>query len=323
MKMYKAFVVMPFDKSFDDVYRGIEETAKKFDVITTRLDEKTYVSNVNMVDKIFEQIDAADFIIADMTGQKANVLYEVGYAHGLNKLMLFLTKDDLKRKRIPFDLSQRRHIVYKDKDNPILKLKSDLPASIKDIIAEVEKKKEESSEGERKTNGKKKNVKLQIFLIFLVLLEFIVIAILATNTLSGSNTKNGVKWSNRSSNKMNWADAVSYCNNLNEGGYTDWRLPTISELRTTIKNCPESQPGGSCRISDSCLAAKCWSENCRCNHKENNGGYYSKLGDDDKVWLWSSSVQSDNPDNARGVFFDVGGIGSNRKSYSTYVRCVR
>ena len=28
---------------------------------------------------------------------------------------------------------------------------------------------------------------------------------------------------------------------------------------------------------------------CLCEKKENNGGYYSKLGDDDNVALWSSS----------------------------------
>ena len=29
-----------------------------------------------------------------------------------------------------------------------------------------------------------------------------------------------------------WSDAVSYCDELEEGGYDDWRLPTIDELRT-------------------------------------------------------------------------------------------
>lgn len=29
-----------------------------------------------------------------------------------------------------------------------------------------------------------------------------------------------------------YANAVNYCDSLNRGGYTDWRLPTISELMT-------------------------------------------------------------------------------------------
>ena len=128
-------------------------------------------------------------------------------------------------------------------------------------------------------------------------------------------------WSDRSSNKMNWSSAKQYCENLSEGDYTDWRLPTISELRTTIKNCSGSQSGGSCRVSDNCLSGDCLS--CYCYNRNNNGGYYSKLGDDDKVWLWSSSTQSDDPDYAWGVGFESGHVGSSNKSLNIYVRCVR
>ena len=141
-------------------------------------------------------------------------------------------------------------------------------------------------------------------------------------------------WSKRSRNEMNWNAAVKYCQNLNEGGYSDWRLPTISELRTTINNCPGSQSGGSCKVSDSCLSDNCWSGSCYCgcisdcpySYDNDNGGYYSKLGDDD-VALWSSSVRSDNPHYRWYVSF---GNGSGSVSVTNYykssthsVRCVR
>ena len=47
-------------------------------------------------------------------------------------------------------------------------------------------------------------------------------------------------WSDRSSNKMNWSRAKQYCEDLSEGGFDDWRLPNIDELRTTIKNCSKN-----------------------------------------------------------------------------------
>jgi len=125
-------------------------------------------------------------------------------------------------------------------------------------------------------------------------------------------------WSNRSSKGMNWDDAVNYCRNLSEGGFTDWRLPTISELKTTIKNCQSGS--SSCRISDSCLSSSCHSSSCYCNLRANNGGYYSKLGDG--IWLWSSSTNSGKADFAWCVNFRDGHVFDFNKTLGINVRCV-
>ncbi|MBO4710812.1 DUF1566 domain-containing protein [bacterium] len=141
-------------------------------------------------------------------------------------------------------------------------------------------------------------------------------------------------WSKRSFRRMTWRSAKEYCKDLTEGGYSDWRLPTISELRTTIKNCPSSQSGGSCKVSDSCLSDNCWSGSCYCgcisdcpySYDNDNGGYYSKLGDDD-VALWSSSVRSDNTHYRWYVSFGNGSgsvsVTNYHKSSTHSVRCVR
>lgn len=63
-----AFVLMPFGKEFDDIYRlGIQETAKEQGVVAERVDEQIYTESI--LERIYRQIDAADFIIADMTGK--------------------------------------------------------------------------------------------------------------------------------------------------------------------------------------------------------------------------------------------------------------
>jgi hypothetical protein len=36
--------------------------------------------------------------------------------------------------------------------------------------------------------------------------------------------------SSRSANPLNWSRTFNYCANLNEGGYTDWRVPSIEEV---------------------------------------------------------------------------------------------
>jgi len=103
-----AFVLMPFDASFDDVYRfGIKEPAKELGILAERVDEQIYREGI--LDRIYRQIEVADIVIADMSGRNPNVFYEVGYAHAKDKLCILLTSnaDD-----IPFDLKHRRHVVY-------------------------------------------------------------------------------------------------------------------------------------------------------------------------------------------------------------------
>ncbi|MBO4699941.1 DUF1566 domain-containing protein [bacterium] len=134
-------------------------------------------------------------------------------------------------------------------------------------------------------------------------------------------------WSDRSANQMDWSSAKQYCDDLTEGGYTDWRLPNIDELRTTIKNCSKTETGGQCKVSErnGCLSSSCWNPDgsCYCEYKKNNGGYYSKLGDDDNVMLWSSSVPSDYSSLRWYVYFDDGHVGDNDVDNDYYVRCVR
>jgi len=139
-------------------------------------------------------------------------------------------------------------------------------------------------------------------------------------------TVDGRMWSSRSSSTYNWSDAFSYCDNLTEGGYSDWRLPNINELRTLIKNCAGSQAGGSCAVQDpDCLSSSCCVDNnCSCYYMENNCGYYSKLGDPDGVELWSSSASDrDGGRRAWRVRFGYGDVKDNYKSSHRNVRCVR
>ncbi|VAW96979.1 hypothetical protein MNBD_GAMMA21-1995 [hydrothermal vent metagenome] len=103
-----AFVLMPFSDDFEDVYKfGIKEPAAQLDILAERVDEQIYTEGI--LERIYRQIDIADIIIADMTGQNPNVFYEVGYAHAKDKLCILLTSNS---EDIPFDLKHHRHIVY-------------------------------------------------------------------------------------------------------------------------------------------------------------------------------------------------------------------
>lgn len=111
-----AFVLMPFLKDFEDIYKlGIKEAALSLGIKAERVDEQIFREGI--LERIYRQIENADIIIADMSGQNPNVFYEVGYAHAKEKLCILLTNnvDD-----IPFDLKHHRHIVYEES---IIKLK--------------------------------------------------------------------------------------------------------------------------------------------------------------------------------------------------------
>jgi hypothetical protein len=59
-------------------------------------------------------------------------------------------------------------------------------------------------------------------------------------------------WQKGTVTLKSWEEGNNYCATLNTGGFSDWRLPTINELRTLIKECPSSEIGGTCNVSDNC-----------------------------------------------------------------------
>ena len=135
------FILMPFEPAFNDVYKfGIKGAAEAAGAYAERVDEQIFVEG--MLDRIFNQINKADVIVADMTGKNPNVFYEVGYAHALDKIVLLITQN---AEDIPFDLKHRQHIVY---GGSIEKLKEDLTARITWAVAEAARREEGlSSEG--------------------------------------------------------------------------------------------------------------------------------------------------------------------------------
>jgi len=125
------------------------------------------------------------------------------------------------------------------------------------------------------------------------------------------------KWSSRSKKVMDWNTADQYCKNLKEGGASDWRLPTISELRTLVMNCESTEFGGACGVTDDCLSLNsCKNKSCRgCGRKIR----HNKFGD--KGFFWSSSISPDNK-NAWYIDFTYGSI-HNHSNSEKFVRCVR
>lgn len=78
--------------------------------------------------------------------------------------------------------------------------------------------------------------------------------------------------------KKGLVEATSYCSELGEG----WRVPTIDEMRSTVRSCNYVDLDGSCRVHDDCTDWECW-------NPEENGCMSCSRGnrtDTDDCFFW-------------------------------------
>lgn len=138
-------------------------------------------------------------------------------------------------------------------------------------------------------------------------------------------TVDGKTWTDKTELDMALYDAKDYCDNLTECGHSDWHLPTISELRTLIQNCPATMTDGECGVTDTCSSIGCLNQDACLGCDYDSSGKYSKLGD--TLWFWSSSHSSSSYSNDSGWYWRVnfcdGHVSRGYESNKYSVRCVR
>jgi len=105
-----AFTAIPF--GLEDLQIVYEDFIKQTIESKCGLDcirgDDMFGSNVIMED-IQDAISTSQIIIADLTGANANVFYEIGMAHAMEKPVLLLTQST---EYVPFDLRHRRLLIY-------------------------------------------------------------------------------------------------------------------------------------------------------------------------------------------------------------------
>jgi hypothetical protein len=91
--------------------------------------------------------------------------------------------------------------------------------------------------------------------------------------------------------------ATAYCEDLRLDGHDDWRLPTITELRTMIRGCADDEPDGVCGVTPTCIAVDSCYGCTACNMLEGpgpDGCYWDAAFDGDPCSsYWSSTPVSD------------------------------
>ncbi|HHT9116758.1 MAG: sigma-54-dependent Fis family transcriptional regulator [Planctomycetes bacterium] len=129
-----CFVLMPFSDVSDvqNVYQQhIKPVAEgRCRLRCERADDIHDISGI--MQSVWESINRARFVIADLTGRNSNVFYELGIAHTLGKPVIIVTQSlDF----VPFDLRHLRCIIYEYKPGKIKKFEESLEKTIRRVLS--------------------------------------------------------------------------------------------------------------------------------------------------------------------------------------------
>lgn len=108
-----------------------------------------------------------------------------------------------------------------------------------------------------------------------------------------------------------WADAISYCDDLDSNGYDDWYLPSMSQL-ASIWETYTYQSGDSC-LSDGYVITSCINDTIRAT----DSNFVDFVAD----YYWSSTEFGS--DGAYRFGMAYGYIANDDEPFTFYARCVR
>ena len=126
----ESFFVCPFDnKDIDHNYEFVvKPCVEKIQFAIHRADEISHTRTIT--DVIVSAINNARFVIADLTEEKPNCYYEVGYAHAIGKPVIILAKEGTPRH---FDLAAHKWTYWDDYKD----LKPKIEKELSGVLAEL------------------------------------------------------------------------------------------------------------------------------------------------------------------------------------------
>jgi len=111
-----VFVIMPFrGQEMAEVYSAIKDECRKLKLRAMRVDEN--VGSGLILREITDMIERAEFIICDLTCERPNVYYELGYAHGVGneaRDILLIAKEGT---TLHFDVAPLRVQYYRSTEH--------------------------------------------------------------------------------------------------------------------------------------------------------------------------------------------------------------
>lgn len=154
----EVFVVMPDRDELMPLYQAAIEPAVKATGLRPYLMVKREPEQT-ITDEILSRIESSRLLIADLTFERPNCYYEVGYAHAKGQKVIFIAREDHDPERpnrkpgepkIHFDLDSHRFSFWKPGEWAALRaeLESRLGESLRNLNAGTTPTKRRSEEGE-------------------------------------------------------------------------------------------------------------------------------------------------------------------------------
>jgi hypothetical protein len=131
-----CFVLMPFLPELQGFYEHVVKRTVEECGFTCERADNFAAGQTDIVDDIWVAINEARFLIVDLTGQNANVYYELGIANALGKRVIAIHKQpsDGTAVSLPFDVRTRRATFYEDSASGIVAFTAELRRNIESIL---------------------------------------------------------------------------------------------------------------------------------------------------------------------------------------------
>jgi len=125
-----VFVIMPFrGQEMTDAYAAIKDECKKLKLRVKRVDENT--GSGIIIREITDLIERSEFIVCDLTNERPNVYYELGYAHGAGNEAMDILLIAREGTVLHFDIAPLRVQHYSSSEHLREIVSSNLKAMIK------------------------------------------------------------------------------------------------------------------------------------------------------------------------------------------------
>jgi hypothetical protein len=105
----QVFVIMAYSRDMDPIFDGIREAGVALGLSVMRT--KDLQGDYKITDQIIKMIESARFVVVDLSHERPNVYFELGYARGLGKTVISIAREGT---NVHFDVKDWTYIAYID-----------------------------------------------------------------------------------------------------------------------------------------------------------------------------------------------------------------